>query len=84
MNKKQLDILEKAFDAEIGAALSGGFPIIQNRCKTTMQLLADGYLEKKTIIHGGGPFACEIKGYQISDLGRMAYCTSDRCKDAPE
>lgn len=73
MNKKTLRLLEKAFDSEVHAALSGGVNLIQSRTKWAKQMVADGLLAEKTI-NIGGRFPMKIQGFELTELGRMTYC----------
>lgn len=75
MNKKQLAILERAWEAEINCALNDSVPLIQTKSKIAAKLAEDGYLEWREIQLGGGiPIA--IKGYKITHAGIFAYCES--------
>lgn len=81
MNKRQLDMLERAFCAEIASALSGSFGIIQTRSKVAQELVGMGMFKKtKRTLGEGGPFPVVIEGFELTDAGRLAYCISDRCK----
>ena len=75
MNKQQLDILEKAFVADIDMA-AGGIGIFQQHSKVAQQLENDGYLRKVKIKLG----LVTIEGYRLTDLGHIFYCQSERCK----
>ncbi|WP_288654667.1 MULTISPECIES: hypothetical protein [Pantoea] len=73
MNKKQLDILERAWGAEIDHALrETPYPIIQTSSKVAQKLADDGYLEYVEFTDRGITF----KGYVITHFGIMAYCES--------
>ena len=77
MNKKELDILENAFNAEIESAFNKNlFPIIQTKSKTAKKLCENGYLEEVCFMYGN----VKITGYAITIRGHIAYCDSDRCK----
>ncbi|EAA3830262.1 hypothetical protein JGI24_000137 [Salmonella enterica] len=72
MNKKQLAILEKAWDAQISCALKEQtLPIIQTKSKIAMQLCDDGFLDEVEITHQMVTF----KGYEINHYGIAAYCS---------
>lgn len=75
MNKKEMQLLEKAFDAEVHAALSGGVHLIQSRTKLAAKMVDDGMLAE-TSISLGGRFPVEVKGLELTELGRMTYCMS--------
>lgn len=88
MNKKQLDILEKAFSAQVDSAMkqdiasaqNNPFGIIQTKSKVAKQLCDDGYLEYTQVNFGRHGLPVTIKGYILTIKGNLAYCTSDRCK----
>lgn len=75
MNKQQLTILERAFCAEIDAALMGGPGVIQTRSKVAKELEDDGYLSTATVSLGGR-IPMTITGYVLTHAGRLAYCSS--------
>ena len=81
MNTKEMRLLEKAFDAEVHAALSGGMHLIQSRTKLAEKMVADGMLAEKSIAIGGR-FPVEVKGLELTELGRMTYCMS--CDPLPD
>ncbi|MCE1279288.1 hypothetical protein LWU92_21700 [Enterobacter hormaechei] len=73
MNKKQLAILERAWEADIAHSLKETrYPIFQSKSKVVQQLADDGYLEYVEFNDRGITF----KGYRITHLGIMAYCQS--------
>lgn len=79
MNKQELRILERAFSAEIDAALNKNIcGLIQTKSKVAESLCADGYLRLTTHVLRG-QFSVYINGYELTELGRLAYCTSDLC-----
>ena len=74
MNKKQLDILEKCFEAEING------DVHVTKSKTAIQLEADGYIQKASIVVCRDRFGeLSKEGYVTTILGNMTYCQSDRC-----
>lgn len=80
-NKKELALLEKAYEAEIDYALGGCFThIIQpKKTKTLQKLVDDGKLERaETVL--GGRFPVVISGYVLTHFGRLSYCAS--CADS--
>lgn len=84
MNTKDLDLLEKAFSAEIEAALNkSGLYMMQTKATERADaLVADGLLRKVSErLHG--PWPCTVDGYALTELGRLTYCISDRC-DGPK
>ncbi len=73
MNKKQLAILERAWEADIAHAMKETpYPIFQSKSKLVQQLADDGYLEFVEFTDRGITF----KGYHITHFGIMAYCES--------
>ena len=73
MNKKQLEILGRAWEADIAHALKEiPYPIFQSKSKVVQQLADDGYLEYVEFTDRGVTF----KGYHITHLGIMTYCES--------
>lgn len=72
MNKQQLHILERAFEAEVNGALNHGTQVMQTRSKIAKQLVAGGLLE--VISEKFGPVI--VEGYGLTDAGRMLYCMS--------
>ncbi|KMK17769.1 hypothetical protein ABW09_12030 [Pluralibacter gergoviae] len=75
MNKKQLVILERAWESEINCALNDSAPLIQTKSKIAAKLAEDGYLEWREIPLGGS-IPIVIKGYQITHAGILEYCLS--------
>jgi len=78
MNKQQLNILEKAYIAEISSSAGGGINCIQSKSKVAKKLADDGYLERVSFVIGGG-IPVKVEGYQITHAGIMAYCESCDC-----
>ena len=78
MTKKELDLLEKAFLAEIDGALTNGINILQTKSKIAEKLVNDGLLNKVKKTLKGCPHVT-IEGYVLTDLGNLTYCTSERC-----
>ncbi|EFZ66001.1 hypothetical protein BY97_06495, partial [Escherichia coli O111:NM str. K6723] len=69
MNKKQLAILEKAWDAQISYALKEqALPIIQTKSKIARQLCDGGFLNEVEITRQMVTF----KGYEINHHGIAA------------
>lgn len=50
MNKRELNLLEKAFEAELNTSMGGGLGIFQTKSKLAEKLVEDGLLEKKIIV----------------------------------
>lgn len=82
MNKRELALLERAFAAEIDAAGGGALThLIQPRGKLAEKLVADGLLRANQVTLAGR-FPVAIKGYELTELGRMTFCMS--CADTDE
>lgn len=76
MTKPELALLEGAFEAEIAGALRHGLRLFQTK-KTVLakKLVEKGYLvESEAVL--GGRFPVRIKGYELTELGRLEYCIS--------
>ena len=74
MNKREIAILEKAYDAEVASALSkSGMHLMQTKSKLADKLVEGGFLRKASI-RMRGPWPCTVEGYELTDAGRMAYC----------
>ena len=72
MLRKELNILERAYEAEIRSAFSEDLPhLLQTKSKTAKKLVEDGFLDFTTILIGN----VQVSGYVLTDLGRLAYCT---------
>lgn len=80
MDKKRLALLEKAFGAEIDAALKNRqLHIMQTKSALAEKLVEEGLLRKVSMRIAESPWPCTIYGYELTHLGRMAYCMS--CPD---
>lgn len=73
MIRKKIEILEKAFAAEISAALYNLPGCIQSKTKAAQELLDDGYLVQVDGHIPGNP-PVKVRGLVLSELGRMTYC----------
>ena len=81
MNKRELDLLEKAFSAEIDGALSkSGIRLFQTRSKLAQKLVADGLL-REVELNLPGRFPVTLRGYELTQLGNAMYCMSDLCAE---
>lgn len=78
MNKQQLRILERAFEAEVRGALNGGPTVLQTRSKLAEQLVEDGFLDRVSEKFG----AVRVDGYGLTEAGHAFYCMS--CGDSEE
>lgn len=72
---KKMELLEKAFAAEVESAVHGhGIHIMQTRSVTlAAELVADGLLRKASMRVGSG-IRCTVSGWELTELGRMTYC----------
>jgi hypothetical protein len=78
MNKKDLALLERAFDHEIRAALTGTPHVMQTKSNARADaLVIDGLLTKCVEVWRG----VRITGYVLTHAGRYAYCA--KCPDEP-
>ena len=78
MDKKRLALLEKAFDAEVSAALRGHqLHIMQTKSKLAETLAEEGLLAKCKVQISGAT----VEGYELTHVGRMAYCMT--CDEMP-
>lgn len=73
MKKTELQILEKAFEAEVHGALSAHkIHLLQTKSKLAKKLVAEGYLREAQTKYLGLTFS----GYELTHLGRITYCTT--------
>ena len=76
MNKKRLALLEKAFAAEIDAAIKKHpLHFIHSKSKLAETMVDEGYLYRCEVTYRGEVFI----GYALTQYGRMAYCMT--CDD---
>lgn len=76
MNKRSLELLGKAFEAEVTHAPEGTPRLMQTRAtKLAESLVAEGYLEVREQVLGGR-FPIHLKGYGLTLLGNLTYCIS--------
>lgn len=83
MNKRDLAILERIFgDTVLHAASSKGGPLMPTQFRygnrRVQRLARDGYVRRITVQVGQRP-AVSVTGYELTALGRAAYCMS--CDD---
>ena len=82
MTKRDLAVLGKLFAREIEGAL-GNFPglyQVRNKApKHLAELQRGGYVDFAQEKVTGGRFPMMVKGWALTERGRMAYCAS--CKD---
>jgi len=85
IDNRALDILEKAFVAEIEYALNKtGFGLIQTKSKLARELTSDGYLVERTTTLPCDLGSVSVKGYALTLLGNATYCLSNRCAEDAE
>lgn len=76
MNKKELAMLEKAFDAELVGAFTGtGLTLMQTRSKVAEKLVEDGLLERSVQCPKRAP-NIRLEGYKLTHAGRYLYCST--------
>lgn len=76
MDSKRLKLLERAYEAEVNAALSGhGLHMMQTKAALAETMVDEGYLAKCKATMSGATF----EGYELTHVGRMAYCMA--CED---
>lgn len=78
MKKSKLEILERAFMAEIDGAMGKGIGLLQTKSKLARELADEGYLVSYTLT-SEGRFPTSISGYILTEIGHMTYCTSEFC-----
>lgn len=79
VTKRELALLEKAFAAEIDAAIAGhGIHVVASKSKLAQKLVEDGLLEYVTLDLGRRDAfgAITVSGYQLTEAGRLAYCST--------
>ena len=80
MTARELALLERAFDAEVRAAILHHVThLIQLRGKLADNLVADGLLRKTSTQLRGFSGTVTISGYELTELGRLTYCMT--CED---
>lgn len=74
MDKREMALLERAYSAEVSAALGkSGMNLMQTKSKLAEKLVEEGFLRKRSIrMHG--PWPCTVDGYELTEAGRLAYC----------
>jgi len=81
LTKADLALLRRAFEAEINAALrKHPAALLQTRSKRALSLVARSYLVPAKVVLPGR-FAVTVAGFQLTHLGRLAYCAA--CSRAP-
>lgn len=85
LTKPERALLEKAFAAEIDAALKGhGIHVIASKSKLAQKLVEEGLLEYVTLNLGRRDAfgAITVSGFRLTEAGRFAYCMT--CGDEEE
>lgn len=82
MKKAELAVLERAFNAEVSAAMSHGLPVLQTRSKVAKRLMDEGYLAWHSIQLDGWP-PVTVSGYVLTHAGRLEYCLSCEGEQEP-
>lgn len=80
MTKEDMALLEKAYAAEVDAALSNS-ELYMMQTKATLRaeaLVEDGLLRKVSKTFAG---RYAVEGYALTEAGRLAYCLT--CEDEP-
>lgn len=73
MDSKRMKLLERAYGAEVDAALSGHpLHIIQTKVTLAETMVDEGLLAKWK----GKLSGVTIEGYELTHAGRMTYCMS--------
>lgn len=76
MTKAEIKLLEKVFEAEINGALNRTFRLYQTKSKALAdKLVKDGLLVESEVVFGGRS-PVTVKGYELTELGRLTYCMS--------
>lgn len=75
MTKRENELLGLAFAKEVESAITGGAHVIQTKSKLAKKLVGDGFLREVEITMPGR-FPVRIKGHELTEAGRLMYCTS--------
>lgn len=76
MDSKRLKLLERAYGAEIDAAMIGhGLHMMQTNAALAKTMVEEGYLAECKVTVSG----TTIEGYELTHVGRLAYCMT--CED---
>lgn len=76
MDSKRMKLLERAYEAEINAALGGHqLHMMQTKAALAETMVEEGYLAKCKVTVSGAT----VEGYELTHAGRMAYCME--CED---
>lgn len=78
MTKKEMDLLEKVYEAERGGGLH------KSNSKAAKNLEKEGFIAMSHRMIRVGIFGhIDVTGHKLTKVGRMSYCASDRCKEEP-
>lgn len=76
MDSKRLKLLERAYEAEINAALVGHrLHMMQTKAVLAKTMVEEGYLAECKVTVSGAT----VEGYELTHVGRMVYCMT--CED---
>lgn len=75
MTNDELALLERAFFAEVQAALDGGCRVIQTYGRLAEKMVADGLLAR-AVETLPGRFPVRVYGFVLTHAGRWAYCAT--------
>lgn len=87
LTRRERDLLEKAFAAQVDAALRGhGIDVISSDSRAAARLVERGLLERvsRRIANRSGGGSWLATGYALSVAGHMAYCASCAAVDPEE
>ena len=74
MTKKELDLLEKIFQAQLEGRL------YQTKSKLAKQMEEDGFIMEDSKAFGVACFGkIIVRGYTLTIKGNYAYCSSEKC-----
>lgn len=80
MNKREFNLLEKAFAAEIEGALNKtGVYVMQTKSMLADKLVKEGLLNRSTQVFDAGwhgALQVRVDGYTLTDAGRLLYCAN--------
>lgn len=71
MNSRELALLEKAYSAEVEAALNGGSRLVQVRSQLAEKLVLEGYLREAQEVVGTGLLAVRSQGLELTEAGLL-------------
>ena len=76
MNKKEIALLERAYELEIAFSVGGApNPVLQTKSSIAERLAEQGMMEEIDCKLPGSP-PVHVTGYVLTHLGRAAYCAT--------